>query len=508
MNVIFVTMGSMYTPYLDTYFSIKDKLDKVGFYVSDKFFFEKNFKSDEKVKYLKEWEITEKLSETPIDRELIEELEEKYFKDESFWNAPNNDRRIFLGKYTKYTQDYSPSYEYEGLLKLCQLFTKNIEAFIEDINPDLIVGITPSTIGDYLFYRIAKAKGIHYRTLKTVKVGNYQTFTETISEEHEHIKETFESYMSENIIDKEIEEKAEDFLKKFESGNTAYEGNVAIPKTYKVFTINYLKNYLKYVIKDILTLKKKRDSHNQTLYSYTYLLNNPIKSFKAKQFKSFTKSRTIFELDKIEKGNYIFFPLHAEPEIAITNYAKNYQNQIEVIRNIALQLPSKYKLIVKEHPRNIGRRSLGYYRKILDIPNVDFVDFDLPSIEVVKRSNMIIVLSGNIGFEAVLNGIPVISLGKTMYNMLPKTMVNYLDNIKDIYTELERTIDNHNYSRDILKKYVSAVIKNSFPLDLYTVLLQKAGREGGSDYSRNIYDENIEELSINILKFCEKEKNK
>ncbi|MDP6893688.1 MAG: hypothetical protein QF731_10970, partial [Verrucomicrobiota bacterium] len=65
---------------------------------------------------------------------------------------------------------------------------------------------------------------------------------------------------------------------------------------------------------------------------------------------------------KLGEINYIFFPLHAEPEIALSIFSKYYQNQIELIRNIALALPMNYRLIVKEHPRNIGRRSNNYYK--------------------------------------------------------------------------------------------------------------------------------------------------
>lgn len=506
MNIIFVTMGAMYKPYFDTYKSLENNIDKIGFYVSDKFYFEKNKQSDDKIQYLKEWDLTEQLDTIKLDKQLVEKFEKKYFTDESFWNALNNDRRVFLGKYAKYTQDYEPSYEYEDMLKLFQIFTNHIEAFIESINPDIIVGMGQGTVGDYLFYKIAKAKGIKYYTLKSVKTANYQTLTDTISEEHYSIKKSFNEYLDGKSIEPEIYEKANKYIINVNKGLTAYEGNVAISNNYPVFKINYIINFTKYLIKDILTLSKNRDQHNKSLFSLTYLYNNSIKNYRAKQFKKFTKTRTVFELDKLENGNYIFFPLHAEPEIALTNYARYYQNQIEVIRNIAFQLPSKYKLIVKEHPRNIGRRSLGYYKKILDIPNVDFVDFELPSIEVVKRSKLVIVLSGNIGFEAVLHGIPVVSFGNTMYNMLPKTMVNHLDSIKNLYLEIKQTISNYNYSKNVIEKYISAIIKNSFPLDVYTILLRKPGREGGSEFDNMKYKLNIKELSKEILKKIEEVK--
>ena len=483
MNIVFVTMGSMYQVYHDAYNEIKDKFDNVGFYVSDISNFKKNYREGSKVQYLKEWELTASTQDVVIEKDKIALFESKYFKDESIWHSLNNDRRIFAGLYVKNTQDYRPFYSCEEMLKLFQVFVEKIENF--------------------LFYKVLMAKGIKYHTLKTIKIGNYQTFTQTICEEHNHIKQTFLEYTDGQIIDKSILSEAKIFLEGFQKGVTAYEGNVAIQKNNSIAKISDVKGVAKALIKDITSINSSKDHHNRGSYLLKYLYDNPIKNYRSKLFKDITKSRTIYSLEDVRLGNYIFFPLHAEPEIAITNYGRFYQNQIEVIRNIALQLPSDFKLLVKEHPRNIGRRSSGYYKKILDIPNVDFVDFYLPSIEVVKKSRMIIVISGNIGFEAVLLGKPVISIGDTPYNMLPKTMVNHLDGIKDLYKEINSTIKNHKWSGDILEKYICAIIINSFPLDLYTVLLRKEGREGGDTYSKNTYNNNIDVLASNILKLIE-----
>lgn len=502
MNVIFVTMGSMYQVYYDAYNEIKDKFDNVGFYVSDVSNFNKNFRDDKNIRYLKEWELTSSLKDVVLDKNKIAMFEKKYFLDESIWHSLNNDRRIFGGLYVKHTQDYKPFYNYEDMLKIFQIFVEEIEKFIDNLKPDVVFGITPSTFGDYLFYNILVAKGIKYYSLKTVKISNYQTFTQSICEEHNHIKEAFLKYMN-GEIEESIKVETDTFLEKFQKGSSAYEGNVAIQKNNSILKVSDFKGMAKAFAKDIFYINSIKDHHNRGSYFLKYLYDNSIKNYRAKQFKNLTQSRTIYDLKDIETNDYVFFPLHAEPEIAITNYARFYQNQIEVIRNIALQLPSNFKLLVKEHPRNIGRRSMGYYKKILDIPNVDFVDFYLPSIEVVKKSKLIITLSGNIGFEAALLGKPVIALGKTPYNMLPSHIVNYVDNIKYLHNEIEQTIANYKYDIETITKYISAIIKNSFKLDLYTVLLKKSGREGGSTYDIKKYIENIQMLSNEILKYVD-----
>ncbi len=503
MNTIFVTTGSMYPVYFDAYNELKIQFDKVGFYVSNSSTFKKNYRNNTEIQYLKEWELTSKIKNIKVDYHKLSQFEDKYFKDESIWHSLNNDRRVFRGLYVKHKQSYTPYYNYDNMLKLFQITVEEIEKFIDEVKPNAVFGVTPATFGDYIFYKIVKEKKIKYYSLKSVKILNYQTFTSSISEEHEHIHETFLKKMKGKKTDKFIAKQSEDFLKKFEKGNSSYEGNVKNQKNTFVFKFNDLKGITKNLIKDLATLGSQKDHQNRGSYFLRYLYDNPIKNFNTKIYKKLIKNRTISDLDIIENGNFIFYPLHAEPEIAITNYSRFYQNQIEVIRTIALNMPVKFKLIVKEHPRNIGRRSIRYYKKILEIPNVNIVDYNMPSNAIVKKSKLIIVLSGHIGFEAVLLGKPVIILGNAIYKMLPNHLVNFVDNIKDLKEEILNTIHNCKSDSSTVNKFISSIIENSFKLNLYTVLLKKVGREGGEDFTDNKYKSEIKSLSNEIRKKLE-----
>ena len=69
------------------------------------------------------------------------------------------------------------------------------------------------------------------------------------------------------------------------------------------------------------------------------------------------KSKYVKNQD-LKNINYAFFPLHTEPEVTLLVYSKPYMNQIEAIRLISHNLPIGMKLIVKEHPWNIGKRKI------------------------------------------------------------------------------------------------------------------------------------------------------
>ena len=80
-------------------------------------------------------------------------------------------------------------------------------------------------------------------------------------------------------------------------------------------------------------------------------------------------------------------------------------------------------LVVKEHPRSAGVRPLSYYKKLLEIPNVVLVEPSASSHELVRKANLVTVITGNIGLEAAVLGKPVIVFGETDYLALPDIMV-------------------------------------------------------------------------------------
>lgn len=503
MNIIFVTMGAIFKVYQDVYLSLRNKMPvgNVGFFVCNREYYI-NYKDNVKnkdIEILKEWEITENSLNQEINQDEIQRIESEYFKDESIWNALFNDRRVFQGKYCKVTQQYKPIYEYEKMLKVFLYGTIAAEKFIKKIKPDVIIGFAPSTFVEYIIYKVAKAKGIKYLFQRSSKILNYVLFTPDLSEEYLHVSKTFKEYVNIEIPESTPKKVALNYISDFRrKGEVPYEGNVKYQLNVGNFLFRYPYKISKLIVLDILQINKIRDNHNQIRHTVNFIYDKPLRDIRTILHKQKFGNR-IKSIKELKTKHYIFFPLHSEPEIAITLFSKYYQNQIEVIRNIALQLPSKYCLIVKEHPRNQGRRPWGYYKNILKIPNVNFSDFNVSSVELTKYCALTVVLSGWVGFEALLNQKPVIVLGKVSFKMLPKNMVNYVDNIKNLYSEILWSLNNFGYNENIIKSYIAAMVAHSVPVDFYTVMLRKGGRQGGSEYSHERYNQNIDNLAKYLI---------
>ena len=71
-----------------------------------------------------------------------------------------------------------------------------------------------------------------------------------------------------------------------------------------------------------------------------------------------------------KKENFVYFPLLTEPEIALHGIANDFFFQLSAINIISRDLPSNYRLIVKEHLLAVGRRPDQFYEQIKSLNNV------------------------------------------------------------------------------------------------------------------------------------------
>ncbi len=197
------------------------------------------------------------------------------------------------------------------------------------------------------------------------------------------------------------------------------------------------------------------------------IVSRPFRAYRAKKLCA----QSFLLHDDLSSITYAFFPLHPEPEVSLIVYSKPYRNQIEVVRLIASSLPVGMKLIVKEHPWQVGRRKVTYYKKLLDIPNVILAPPETLSRDLVVDADLITVIAGSSGFEGLLRKVPVIVLGGAPYNFLPSSMLRHVDSPNRLAFEIHDLLENYFYEEKAVKAYIGAVIGESVAVDFYSKIL-------------------------------------
>lgn len=117
---------------------------------------------------------------------------------------------------------------------------------------------------------------------------------------------------------------------------------------------------------------------------------------------------------EIVDRQFFIFPLHYEPEQSVDIRGFPF-SQLELIELISKNLPVDRYLVVKEHRGNRGYRAREDYVRLLSLPNVILVKPDIDNKELLKSSLGILTISGRMGWEALVQGKPLLVFGDSFY---------------------------------------------------------------------------------------------
>jgi hypothetical protein len=166
-----------------------------------------------------------------------------------------------------------------------------------------------------------------------------------------------------------------------------------------------------------------------------------------------------------EKSDYFVFPLHVYPEATINLLSPYYSNQLDLIRQISLALPTGILLYVKEHSAFIGKReSIKFYKEIQKLKNVKLIDPFLEPHDVIKNSLGIVTISSTMGFEAIMYNKPIILFGDAFYKSYKHAY--FISNIRELNDILKR-VKNIEIPDIEVYKFISAYLKELYEGNLY-----------------------------------------
>lgn len=125
------------------------------------------------------------------------------------------------------------------------------------------------------------------------------------------------------------------------------------------------------------------------------------------------------------RGVIVSYHLHLEPE-ATTYPANGFRsNQLNNIASLSEWVGGSGKVLVKEHPVMLDRRaSLPYavrsrtrtfYESIRRLPNVVLLNPSGIARHHVEHSDVVATVGGNVGWEALAAGVPVVHFGHASY---------------------------------------------------------------------------------------------
>lgn len=122
----------------------------------------------------------------------------------------------------------------------------------------------------------------------------------------------------------------------------------------------------------------------------------------------------------------VSFFLHYQPERTTLPEGRIFVLQHLAIAAVAAGIPPGWEVCVREHPSTWLRRlSLAcrdehFYRSISAIPGVRFVANDVPTRDLIDRSEIVSTITGKVGFQALCRGRVALVFGDAGYRTHPR----------------------------------------------------------------------------------------
>lgn len=173
-----------------------------------------------------------------------------------------------------------------------------------------------------------------------------------------------------------------------------------------------IRNILRVIVFGLLRLSPKNRFNYHVHASYIVCKNCFMHFVPARQL-GFRNWR-----DKLDpKKKTLFFPLQHCPESTIDYWSDDLSivDYEAFVEKVVEKTSESFNLVIKEHPGVWGFRKPNFYDKIRNNKSVILAPTGLSSNECLKSTDAVLTVTGSIGFEAALRGIPVFVLGAVPY---------------------------------------------------------------------------------------------
>lgn len=173
-----------------------------------------------------------------------------------------------------------------------------------------------------------------------------------------------------------------------------------------------------------------------------------------KGVKRYTEKSVDFDL------NYVYFPLHLQPEMTTDTLGGIYSDQLLALEKLRAMLPADWMIYVKENPKQTKFMRQDYFFKRLKlISNVKYVDRSIDTYRLMSRARFVSTITGTAGWEAISGGKNVLIFGSTWYEVFPGVFKYHANlNLEEI---LSYEID-HDELEQAVNRYLEKITEGIF----------------------------------------------
>jgi hypothetical protein len=363
---------------------------------------------------------------------------------------------------------------------------RNWNAVIENLKPEAVISaIIPHRVYDYALFLLCNFKKIPFLSFKNtaftgriIPVTGIYNIEPSITADYHDLKGKLDSPSLMDSLPKDIYQEYHKVKKDYSIAEPQYmkrhiqssrndSSLIGITKKFigRVYANKKLffgKNG--YILKGIPTYLKRKNSSIEK--SSASILHHALRKHRNNRFKQQLKKHyeSLVESPQYDE-NYIFLPLHYQPEMTSNPSGDIFVDQFLCIDTLSSGIPNNYKIYVKEHKAQFYAHTEGhtsrikeFYDDLVKFPNIKLISLEEDVFELISNSVAVATVTGTAGWEAMVRAKPVIIFGLAWYEgyegVLKIRNQNDANNIQSF-------IENFSFNENNLLTYLLAFSKNS-----------------------------------------------
>ena len=333
------------------------------------------------------------------------------------------------------------SYSFDDRYEMYLSHLKGLSGIISLNKPEYSLFTNmPHEVYDYILYKLLK-----YRNIKTkffmhgMQMENYFQILDDVSENDTRLGDYNKcSFELQNDELKIIYEKNKD--------------------------LNHIQFYLKSDFRPSNRLKKSMYNFFKIKYEflktlnintfYKYIIKIVVEQIDTLSTRKLVKGLIVRKIDFSKK--ILFVPLNYQPELTTSPMGGKFFEQRFMIELLSAYCPKEYQILVKDHPKqgvNIGRNK-SFYKSISKLNNVSLIDPNIDNDLILKKSELVAVATGTLGFQALCNGKKVLVFGNPFFKFF-KEGAFPIKNENDLITFFKNFNSNKTFDKKQFFKFLN-----------------------------------------------------
>lgn len=337
---------------------------------------------------------------------------------------------------------------------------------VDDLDPEIVIfGATPHLIYDYILYAVCEQRGIETVIFRHTSLPKRFYVQQEIDE-----KSAFsENESTSTGISQESKQYLQDLRQNYSKAKPQYmREEVSRNNSLIIKTAKRIKSAGKKVISTANLFSKKSNSYvkikgkkierSQMKHWRWNIYRIAAQCYRRKLGQNYQRHETKPDYS----SEYIYFPLHYQPERTTSPEGGQYVHQYLAINLLSSTIPSDISVYVKEHPSQFGDRLKGeqgrysyYYEDLDSISNVNLISLDNNQFNLIDNAKAVATITGTAGWEALVRGTPAITFGNAWYRDAPGC--HRVKNQNQLTTVIDNINNNNNIKDKEINEFVSSI---------------------------------------------------